>query len=196
MSVSGKLARPSTPAAGTRRSQHTTMPSGASRMPSNCRSKSRRADSGAKRSACASRSRSAMDAARSRVAESRTTTKRQGCEWPTEGAACAASRMRRRTSAGTGSGRNRLMSRRARSTSCNASRSVSPKAQPLGSTARDAALVLSPISGTGRVQVTGRDSSGGCSRPLAAIAAAPGKRIPKAFRSRSSGRYDEHDAHS
>ena len=94
-----------TPAAGVRRSQQTTIPSGASRTPSSCRSSSRRAASGSSWAAWRSRSRSVRTAARSRTTASRTTTKRHGWLCPTEGAACPAASTRRRTSSGTGSGR-------------------------------------------------------------------------------------------
>ena len=104
-SESGKVARPSTPAAGTRRSQHTTTPSGASRRPSSCRSSRWRADSGSSWAACRSRSASAIREACSRRAGSRTTRNRHGWECPTDGAAWPACRTRVSSSSGTGSGR-------------------------------------------------------------------------------------------
>ena len=70
-SASGKVARPSTPPAGVRRSQATTTPRGASRIPSSWRSSNRRAASGSISAAWRSRCSSAIRAARSRVASSR-----------------------------------------------------------------------------------------------------------------------------
>ena len=85
-SVSGKVARPSTPSPAVRRSQATTTPTGASRSPSSFRSSSRAARSGVSWAACARRARSARCAARSRVCCSRTTMNRHGWECPTLGA--------------------------------------------------------------------------------------------------------------
>ena len=152
-SASGKVARPSTPAAGVRRSQATTTPRGASRMPSSRRSSSPRADSSAMSAACRRRLRSAIRAAASRVADSVTTTKRHGCEWPTEGARWPAASTAVSTSSGTGSGRKRRMSRRAPMTRSSAARS-SRMAQASGACARSAADVASPIVGTGRRKLT------------------------------------------
>lgn len=68
---------------------------------------------------------------------------------------CAAARTRITISSGTGSGRNRRTSRRATSTVWSASRCAADRAQPCGSSARSAAEVASPITGTGRGQGTG-----------------------------------------
>ncbi len=111
-----KVDRPRTPLAGTRRSQHTMSPTGASRIPSSCRSSNCWAASGSMAAAWRLRSRSAISAACSRVDSSRTTMNRQGWECPTEGAAWAAWRIRSNVVASIGSGRNRLMSRRPSST--------------------------------------------------------------------------------
>jgi len=55
-SASGNVRRPRTPAAGARRSQQTTMPMGASRMPSSCRSRRCLPAAGVRSPAWASRS--------------------------------------------------------------------------------------------------------------------------------------------
>ncbi len=61
-----------------------------------------------------------------RVSAERMTTKSHGCECPTDGAVCAASRTRSSTSCGIGSLRKPLrMSRRSRITFSTASRSAS-----------------------------------------------------------------------
>ncbi len=76
--------------------------------------------------AYASRWRIASSCMARRVSALRMTTKSHGCEWPTEGAVCAASRTRSSTSCGMGSLRKPLrMSRRSRMTFSTASRSAS-----------------------------------------------------------------------
>ena len=152
MSLSVKVARPRTPCASVRRSQQTTMPSGASRMPSSWRSSSLRALSGSRSCACRSRSPSAIVAARSRVSGSVTMMNRHGWECPTLGAWWAAVSTWSTRSRPTPSGRNRLMSRRAATICASCSTDSAGNAQPRGSSRRSVAEVASPMRGTGRSQ--------------------------------------------
>ena len=128
------------------------MPTGASRIPSSCRLRRWRALSASSCWACASRARSAMTAALARSCGSVTTTKRHGWECPTLGAACPAASSSPMMSSPTGSGRNRRISLRAAMISARATRAAAGNAQPIGSAARSALLLSSPISGRGRGQ--------------------------------------------
>ena len=71
-----------------------------------------RAREGPKRGAWRARSRSASARTRARVSVERTTTKRHGCDSPTDGARCAAPSTRSSSASSTGSGRKRRTSRR------------------------------------------------------------------------------------